>query len=256
MLARSFFAAAAAVALCSACGGSNGSTPPASSTPGTVQLRFLEAAPTLEAIVNGQPTDIGPAYLSVGGTTIASSFPYAALTAFSNFPAGAQSIELLDSIGYKVGPLETSALAGGKRYTIAVIGTYPNYKAIALQEPDPQSNVSLTAYGAAPSTPRIDFGSFHASGKPQYKQLGSVSFGTVVRKALGAHVTDFGGYIGHGQTPIRCGTVACGALTVHDVNSFDSSNVLPFNAANRFSLFFIDPKPGQPLGPVVGSLDQ
>ncbi len=251
MLARSFAAASVAAALLTACGGSNGSTPPASSTSGTVQLRFLEGAPSLEALVGGQPTDIGPAYLSVGGTTVASSFPYAALTTFGSFPAGAQSIEALDSVGYKVGPLKTTALVAGKRYTIAVIGAYPHYKAIAFQEPDSKTDVSLTAYGASPGTPQIDFGSFHASGKPQYQPLGSVSLGNVVSVALGAHVTNFGGYIGHGAKP-----VTGGALTVHDVNSFDSSNVLPFHAANRFSLFFIDPKPGEQLGPVVGSLDQ
>jgi hypothetical protein len=250
------FGIATAALLFSACGGSNNSTPSVASAPGTVQLRFLEGSPSLEALVNGEPTDIGLAYLTVNGATIASSFTYAYLTTFSSFPAGVQSLEALDSLGYKVGPVKTSALAAGKQYTIVLVGSYPNYKALAFEEPAPESHVSLSAYEASPAVPQIDFGSFHASGKPQYARLGSVSLGNVATVAIGDRVTNFGGYFGHGTVPIVCGTTKCGAVTAQQVNPFDRSSALPFHAASRLSLFVIDAKPGESVGPVVGSLDQ
>ncbi len=243
---------AAAIVLLAGCGGSNGSTPSIAAGSGTVQVRFIQGSPSLEAIIGGQPTDLGPStYLSVNGTTVASSFLYAYLTPFSNYHAGSLSLEALDSSGYKVGPVKTTALTAGKSYTVALVGAYPNYKALTFEEPAPQSHVTVSAYGASPSVAGADFGSFMTSGKRQYRKLGSVALGEIATANVGTHVTNFGGYVGHGTTPVEHG-----AITVQSVNSFDTAGALPFHNATRLSLFFLDPKGGQPLGPVLGSLDQ
>jgi hypothetical protein len=243
---------AAAIVLLAGCGTSNDSTPSISAAPGNVQVRFIQGSPSLEAIIGGQPTDLGPStYLSVDGTTVASSFLYAYLTPFANYHSGSLSLEALDSSGYKVGPVKTTALAAGKSYTVALVGTYPNYKALAFEEPAPQSRVTVSAYGASPSVPNADFGSFVTSGQRQYKKLGSVTLGEIATTNVGTHVTNFGAYIGHGTMPVEGGAIA-----VESVDSFDTRGVLPFHSATRLSLFFLDPKGGQSLGPVLGSLDQ
>jgi hypothetical protein len=242
---------AVAAASLSACNGSNNSTPPVSSAPGTVRLRFLEAAPSLQALVNGQPTDLGAAYLSVNGATTSSEFPYSYLTAYSTFHAGTESIEALDSLGYKVGPIRTTSLAGGKQYTIAVAGAYPNYKAIALEDPAPITSAQLTIYEVSPSYANVDFGRFQASSHVNFQKLGSASYGSVVSVSPAKSVSNFGGYIGKSTKPF-----ANGALTLAEVYSFDQRNVLPFNAAARLSLFLLDPQSPSDPPTVLGSLDQ
>jgi hypothetical protein len=240
-------------ALAALCGCGNNST---SSTPATnaasVQVRFVEGAPLLEALVNGQPTDIGAAYLSVNGTTVASTFPYAAVTPFQSFHAGTLALTASDSLGYTVGPVKTSApLQSGKSYTVILLGTYPAYSAMVYEEPATSSSAQLSLYEASPTVRTADFGRFDASNRSNFVKLGSASYGSVATVSLGKSVSNFGGYAGQSIKPF-----ANGALTLESVDSFDQRNVLPFNAATRMSLFLIDPKPGTSLGPVIGSLDQ
>jgi hypothetical protein len=215
-------------------------------------VRFVEGAPSLQALVNGVPTDIGQAYLAVNGATVASSFPYGAMTQFVAFPAGTLSLEALDSLGYSVGPVKTSAtLSAGKNYTVVLVGSYPTYRALTFDEPTGTGNASLTVYEASPGFPSADFGSFAASSHSNFRKLGNARFGTVVTVALGKSVSNFGGYVGTGTTPLFNG-----ALAVAAVNAFDTHSALPFQNATRFSLFVFDPKPGSSNGPVFGSLDQ
>jgi hypothetical protein len=215
-------------------------------------VRFVEGAPLLEALVNGQPTDIGEAYLSVNGTTVASTFPYAAVTPFQSFRVGTLSLTASDSLGYTVGPVKTSAtLQSGKSYTVILLGTYPAYKAVVYEEPSSSSSAQLSLYEASPTVRTADFGRFNASNRSNFVKLGSASYGSVATVSVGKSASNFGGYAGQGIKPF-----ANGALTLAEVNSFDQRNVLPFNAAGRLSLFLIDPKPGTSLGPVIGSLDQ
>ncbi len=243
---------AAAVWLCN-CGGGNPST--AGSGPsgnGQASARFIEGAPELEALVGGVPTDIGLAYLSVNGTTVASSFPYSSVTSYSSFPAGTLSLSALDSLGYEVGPVKTtSPLEGGKKYTIVLLGAYPDYRAVVYEDPPVSTSAQLSVYEASPSVPSADFGKFTASNQSNFVRLGSVTFGHVATVAVGKSVADFGGYAGKGSKPF-----ANGALTLEQVDSFDQRNVLPFHAANRLSLFVIDAKAGSTNGPVLGTLDQ
>jgi hypothetical protein len=243
-------AIATAIACLSACGGSNNSTPPVSLAPGTVRLRFLEAAPSLQALVNGVPTDLGASYLSVNGATTSSEFPYSYLTTYSTFHAGAQSIEVLDSLGYKVGPIQTSALSAGKQYTIAVVGSYPHYKAIAFEDPAATTSAQVTVYEVSPSYANVDFGHFQASTHSNFQKLGSAAYGAVVSASLAKGVSNFGGYVGKNVRPF-----AGGALTLAQVNSFDRRNVLPFNASGRLALFVFDPPSRSDPPTVVGSLD-
>jgi hypothetical protein len=248
----SVMALATGLLLCSCGSGSNPSTSSSGASTGTTQVRFIEGAPELEALVQGVPTDIGLAYLTVNNATIASSFPYAAITPFSSFPAGTLSLTALDSLGYAVGPIKTSsALESGKRYTVVLLGTYPNYRAIAYQEPDASSSAGLSVYEASPAAPSVDFGKFVASSQSGFQRLGSVAFGNLVSVPLGKSVSNFGGYAGKGTTPFPNG-----AVTLEDANSFDVRNVLPFHTATRLSLFIIDPKSGSSAGPVLGVLDQ
>ena len=242
---------AAAAAFLNACGGSNNSTPLVSSAPGTVRLRFLEAAPVLEALVNGVPTGLGSSeYLSVDGVTTSSTFPYAYLTTYSSFHAGTQSIEVLDELGYKVGPIRTDGLTAGKQYTIAVVGSYPHYKAIAFEDPAATTSAQITLYEVSPSFANVDFGRFRASTHSSFQKLGSAAYGTVVSASLATKVSNLGGYVGKDVRPF-----ANGALTLAQVNSFDQRNVLPFNASGRLALFVFDPP--SPFDPptVLGSLD-
>jgi hypothetical protein len=232
------------------CSSSN-STPAVSTVSDFAHVRFIEAAPILEALVNGVPTGLGNSeYLSVDGTTTSSQFPYGYLTAYAEFHAGTQSIEVLDELGYKVGPLKTDVLSAGKQYTIAIVGSYPNYKTIVFEDPAPSSSARLALYQAAPLTPSVDFGRFAASSQSNFVKLGSAAYASVVTVALGSKVTDFGGYAGRGNKPF-----AHGALTLEDVNSFDVRNVLPFNAAGRLSLFVLDPPSSANVPTVIGNLD-
>jgi Domain of unknown function (DUF4397) len=251
-LATRMLSMAVAVCLCN-CGGGNPSTSASGSNGnGQSAARFIEGAPELEALVGGVPTDIGLAYLSVNGTTIASSFPYSSVTSYSSFPAGTLSLSALDSLGYSVGPIKTtSPLEGGKKYTVVLLGAYPDYRAVVYEDPPVSTSAQLSVYEASPSVSSADFGKFAASNQSHFVRLGSVTFGHVATAAVGKSVTDFGGYAGKGTKPF-----ANGALTLEQVDSFDKQNVLPFHAANRLSLFVIDVKAGSTNGPVLGTLDQ
>ena len=216
--------------------------------PGSVSVRFADGAPSLEALVNGVPTDIGAAYLQVDGRTVASSFAYGSPTSFVTLPAGAHSLKALDTTGYFVGPLRSPSLAGGGRYTLVVVGTYPNYSVLAFAEPK-SAGAQLSLYEASPQVPSAVFGSFQASSHSHFKQLGTTHLGSVVTVPLGARVSNFGGYAGPQGTPL-------GELTPAQIDSFDSRNALPFHQASRLSLFLYDPKTGSSHGPVFGSLDR
>jgi Domain of unknown function (DUF4397) len=251
-LAMRALSIAAAVWLCN-CGGGNPSTASSGSNGnGQTSARFVEGAPELEALVGGVPTDIGLAYLSVDGNTVASSFPYSSVTSYGSFPAGTLSLSALDSLGYSVGPVKTtSPLEGGKKYTVVLLGSYPDYRAVVYEDPPVSNAAQLSVYEASPSVSSADFGKFDASNQSNFVRLGSVTFGRVATVAVGKNVTNFGGYVGKGTKPF-----ANGALTLEQVDSFDQRNVLPFHAANRLSLFVIDAKPGSTNGPVLGTLDQ
>jgi hypothetical protein len=215
-------------------------------------VRFVEGAPVLEALVNGAPTDIGDAYLTVNGATVATSFPYGARTPFVPVPAGTLSLVALDSLGYAVGPIKTPAsLSAGKSYTVVLVGAYPAYHALIFAEPASSSDAAMAVYEASPSFPSADFGRFTASSRSNFKKLGNARFGNLVQVTLGNSVTNFGGYVGTSTRPLPNG-----AVTPASVDGFDVNNALPFNNAARLSLFVFDPKPGSASGPVFGSLDQ
>ncbi|HEU5479276.1 MAG TPA: DUF4397 domain-containing protein [Candidatus Tumulicola sp.] len=239
--------AAAAALLAAGCGGS-GSSAAIPGDSNRISVRFVEGAPVLETLVNGVPTSIGEAYLAVDAETIASSFPYGDVTPFVTRPAGVQSIEARDSLGYSVGPLKTDALPAGKSYTVVVAGTYPNYRALAFLETAGDGGASLAVYEASPAYPVADFGTFRASRGNGFKKLGSVRLGNVAAVSLGRTVANLGAYAGKGTVPI-------GTLTVRAVNQFDQRNALPFHSASRFSIFLLDPAAGSG-GPLFGSLDQ
>jgi hypothetical protein len=250
---------AVTLACLAGCNGSSSSTPSVSSAPGFAHVRFIEAAPVLEALVNGVPTPLGTSeYLSVDGTTKSSQFPYGYLTPYSEVHAGTQSVEVLDELGYQVGPLKTDALTSGKQYTIAIVGSYPSYKTIVFEDPAPAKTAQLALYQAAPSNASVDFGRFTASTHSNYQKLGSAAYGAVASVSLSAHVTNFGGYAGHGNTPFRAHTSnhdPTGALTLESVNPFDVHNVLPFNSASRLSLFVMNPEASGDPPTVIGNLD-
>jgi len=236
-----------AIAGCSSAGSTPSSTPAAA---GVAQVRYVDGAPFLETLINGVPTDIGAAYLQVNGQSVASSFAYGTMTSFMPVSAGTQSLVARDTVGYAVGPLKSSALSAGGRYTLAVVGSYPDYQVLTFTEPS-GSGAQLSLYEASPTVPSIDFGSFKASTGSGFAKLGSAQLGTVSTVALGKSVSDLGAYAGTGNTPI-----ANGALTLAQINSFDTHNVLPFHNAGRASLFLFDSKPGSTKGPVFGSLDK
>jgi hypothetical protein len=234
-----------------ACGGSSSSSssmPPVSS--GTVRVRFADGAPELEALINGYPQSIGSAYLQVDGQTVTSEFDYGTFTNFLFLSPGAHSLEALDSLGYRVGPVKVAALTAGKQYTLILVGTYPKYSVLAFEEPaSSKGNAQLSLYEASPSVPSADFGSFRASSHSGFKVLGNAKLGNVVTVSLGASVSNFGGYAGQGDKPFTGGD-----LTLASVDTFDKHGELPFHNASRFSLFLFDV--GASSGPVFGSLDR
>ena len=237
-----------ALPACSSTSSSSSSLP---STSNVAQVRFVDGAPALETLVNGYPTDIGLAYLQVGGSTVTYNFVYGAASSFAPEPAGVQSLVARDTLGYAVGPLKSASLSPGGRYTLVVVGTYPNYNVLTFSEPKNASGARLSLYEASPEMPSADFGSFDATTGSGFKKLGSARLGTVATVSLGGSVTNLGGYVGTGTTPVTHGTLA-----PVQVNAFDTSNALPFNASSRFSLFLFDVKPGTASGPVFGSLDR
>ncbi|MBV8498215.1 MAG: DUF4397 domain-containing protein [Candidatus Eremiobacteraeota bacterium] len=237
------------VAVVAGCG--SGSSPSSGMPPtsNNVTVRFADGAPSLETLVNGVPTDIGAAYLQANGKTVTSSFNYGTLTTFMTVAAGTLSLRALDTLGYFVGPLQTPPLTAGNRYTLVVVGAYPNYSVLAFSEPKTASGAALSFYDASPTVPSAGFGSFSASTHSNFKQLGNGRLGSVATVPVGAKVSNFGGYVGNASAPI-------GTLTPRQINSFDLRNILPFHRAARLSLFLFDPKPGTPIGPVIGSLDR
>src|SRR3984957_2458684 len=244
------------------CGGvssssSNGMPPAAASV---VRVRFAEGAPSLETLINGVPQPIGSAYLRVNGQTVSSQFNYASITSFLNMTPGTKSMSALNTLGYRVGPFESSPLTGGKDYTLVLVGSYPDYRVLTFEEPGgSKGGAQLSLYEASPAAPKADFGNFTASSRSNYKRLGSATLGQVATASLDAHVTNFGGYAGKGTNPFICGSSSnvCGDVTPASVNSFDKHNALPFHNASRFSIFIFDSNPyGTTTGPVFGSLDR
>ncbi len=233
------------------CNGSSSSSSSLPETAGTAQVRFIDGAPTLEALIGGVPSDIGLAYLRVNGQTVTYQFSYATITTFMPVSAGVQSLIARDTLGYAVGPLKSAALSANGRYTLVVVGAYPNYQVLTFAEPKSGSGAQLSLYEASPAMPSADFGGFAASSRSNFKKLGSATLGQVATVALGSSVSNFGGYVGNGVTPITGGTV-----TPVQVNGFDAKNLLPFQAATRLSLFLFDTKSGTTKGPVFGSLDK
>jgi len=238
----------------SGCGGSSSSSyaPPAASAQG-VKVRIADGAPVLEALINGVPEDIGAAYLQVDGSTVISSFAYGGLSPFLNMSAGVHSLRALDELGYSVGPLKTTSLSPGGRYTLILVGSYPNYQVLTFEEPASAKGTQLSLYEASPSVPKAAFGSFRASSYSDLRQLGSAAFGNVATVNLGASVSNFGGFAAATSCP-KPSPPNC--LTLAQIDAFDSHNVLPFHSATRLSLFLFDPKAGSGGGPVFGSLDK
>lgn len=230
------------------CGGSgsSSSTPPTQAA--AVRVRYGEGAPSLETLINGVPQDIGNAYLQVDSQTVVSAFAYASITSFLTLTPGVHSLVARDTLGYAVGPLKTPSLSAGKRYTLIVVGSYPNYSVLAFEEPPSSGDARLSLYEASPSSRRAEFGTFAASRGTDFKHRGSASFGDLVTVSLGTSVSDIGGYV---EPPNPHAT-----MTPRQIDSFDAHDALPFHNAGRLSLFLFDSKAGSPAGPVVGSLDQ
>jgi hypothetical protein len=243
-----------------ACSGSSSSSIPPSGQSGTALVRFLEGSPLLEALVGSVPQALGAAYLQVNGKTVASSFAYGVITSFKGMPAGTLSLVARDELGYAVGPLKSAALTGGKRYTLVLIGTYPNYSVLTFEEPPSSANAQLSLYEASPSVPQAAFGSFSASTYSDLKQLGTAALGNVVTVTLAKQVSNFGGYAATTACPTPPShPVPPNCVTPSQINSFDAKNELPFQNSNRLSLFLLDPdsaNPSGPPGPLIGSLDQ
>lgn len=235
--------------LCS-CGGSSSSSGTLPQQNQTVRVRFADGAPSLEALINGVPQDLGPyTYLQVNSRNVASAFIYGTITSFLNVPSGALSLVARDTLGYAVGPLTTTALSPGKEYTLIVVGSYPKYQVLAFEEPAGSGSAALSLYNAAPSTPQASFGTFKASTHSNFTQRGNARFGDVATVSLGKSIGDVGGYAGNARAPI-------GTVTPSQLDSFDRHNALPFHNIARLSLFLFDPKSSSGIGPVFGSLDR
>ncbi|HEV3089900.1 MAG TPA: hypothetical protein VGX91_00495 [Candidatus Cybelea sp.] len=233
-----------------ACSGSGSSaTPPPSQA--TVQLRFAEGAPALEAIIDGVPQDIGAAFLQVDGQTVSSSFDYGSFTQFASFGVGTHSLSALDDLGYRVGPLKIPPLTAGKQYTLVLVGSYPNYQVLRFEEPAVTGGAQEALYEASPSQTQADFGRFTASSHSHFVKLGNAAFGEIATVALGSHVGNFGGYAGEGTKPFKNGTFA-----PSQIDSFDKTNALPFHNVSRLSLFVFDAQQSSTPVSVFASLDR
>ena len=232
---------------CSGSGSSSSTLPPGQS--GTATVRFIDGAPQLETVINGVPTGIGNAYLQDNGETVAFSFSYGTMTTFTNVRAGVHSLVARDDLGYAVGPLKSSSLSAGQKYTLIVVGSYPHYSVLTFQEPAPNGKPMLSLYEASPNVPQAAFGSFDAASRSQFKQLGTGTFGTVTTVSVGTKVSNFGGYVGPANSPY-------GLQTPAQLNAYDRHNELPFHAISRLSLFLFDSDPSSSTGPVFGSLDK
>ncbi|MBV9027323.1 MAG: DUF4397 domain-containing protein [Candidatus Eremiobacteraeota bacterium] len=247
VLQLAFIAATFFIEGCS--GSSSGGTSLPSSGTGVAEVRFLDGAPVLEALVNGVPSDIGAAYLQSDGQTVMSSFAYGTLSTFTALTPGVHSLKALDALGYAVGPLKTASLAAGKRYTLILVGAYPNYQVLNFEEPPGNNGAQVSLYEASPAVPNAEYGHFRASSHTNFQRLGAAILGNVATASLGKSVSDLGGYVAAGSRQL-------GTVTPAQVDGFDSRNVLPFHRASRLSLFLCDPKPGSGVGPVFGSIDR
>jgi hypothetical protein len=212
------------------------------------KARFLDGAPSLETKVNGTLQDLGTAYLQVGSQTVVSIFQYGSMSSFLPIAAGTHTLTARNTLGYFVGPLPTTALSPGKRYTLVVVGSYPHYKVLTFEEPSASSNAAISLYEASPTLSQAAFGSFKASTGTNFKQLGSARFGALATVLLGKSASDVGGYAGESNSPL-------GTLTPSQISSFDFENVLPFQQQSRLSLFLFDRKNAS-TPRVFGSLDQ
>jgi hypothetical protein len=218
---------------------------PAQAAP--ARVRFVDGAPTLATLINGLPQDIGTAYLQLDGSTVASSFAYGTISPFMPIPAGTHSLTARDQLGYAIGPLKTPSLSAGTRYTLIVVGAYPNYSVLAFPEPK-SGGAQLSLYEASPTVRSAAFGRFLASSRSNFTQLGTAPYGNVATVGLGSHVSNFGGYVGKASAPL-------GTLTAAQINTFDTHNILPFHQAARLSLFLFDVKASS-IPSIFGSLDQ
>jgi len=220
-------------------------------TSGPAQVRFVEGAPQLQTNVGGVPLGLGTSYLSVDGTTIASSFGYGTITQYLPYQPGKHELTVRDSLGYEVGPFTVPEITAAQSYSVVLIGTYPKYTLLAFADPKTTSGASLAVYEASPSLRSLDFGTYRASTQSLFHKLGSVRLGSVGFASLGSKVTNFGAYAGKGTTPMTGGTV-----TLRSIDSFDTSNSLPFHAVSRASLFVLDPQAGSTFGPIFGIFDR
>ena len=177
-----------------------------------------------------------------------SIFGYGSMSSFLPIAAGTHKLIARNTLGYFVGPLETTALSPGKRYTLIVVGSYPHYRVLTFEEPAVSANAAVSLYGASPNTPQASFGTFKASTGTGFKQLGSARLGTLATVSLGKSAPDVGGYAGESSSPL-------GELTPSQINSFDLDNDLPFQQQSRLSLFLFDRKSAS-TPRVFGSLDQ
>lgn len=253
---RSPFIALTLALIFSGCGGSSSPSTTISAQNGTARVRFLDGAPSLETLIGGLPQPLcpgpsTPCYLQVGKQTVTNSFYYGSMTSFLNVTAGTLSLTARVEAGYNVGPLQTTALAPGKSYTLVVVGSYPKYQVLAFEEPASTGSAALSLYNASPSTRQAAFGTFRASSHSDFTQRGSAQFGAVSTISLGKSVSDIGGYAGSKASPI-------GTVTPAQIDSFDKHNALPYHNIARLSLFLFDIKcpSGSCPGPLFGSLDR
>jgi len=244
-----------AILCCALAVGGCSSSSSSSSVPSqaaSASARLAEGAPVLETSVNGVPVQLGStAYLQVDGRTVASSFLYGTFTPFVSLSAGAHSLTVLDEAGFRVGPLPISTLGAGGRYTLILVGSYPNYQVLVFDEPPPTGTAQLSLYEASPTVPQSDFGTYNTHNGGDFKQLGTAKLGQIVTVSLGSKVSNIGGYVGAKPcTPLNC-------ISPKQINARDTNNVLPFYSASRLSLLLFDPNTGSgPKGPLFGSLDQ
>lgn len=229
----------------SACSSSSSSAIPSQNA--FARVRFAEGSPLLEADVNGQPQALGSnVYLQLDKSTVASSFSYGTLTSFLNVTAGAHTVTARNPLGYAVGPLKVPSLTANVRYSLVLVGAYPNYSVLAFEEPAP-NGAQLSLYEASPSLAQAGFGKFRASTGSSFVGLGTARYGAVSTVGLGKSVADFGGYAGNASAPL-------GKATPAQIDSFDTHNELPFHNITRLSLFLFD-GPSSSKAQVFGSLD-
>ena len=144
-----------------------------------------------------------------------------------------------------------TALAAGKRYTLIVVGTYPNYSVLTFEEPaSGRERPTLALRSVADRAQR------RVRQLPRFEPFGLQS----TRERETRKRRD--GFAGRERFELRrlrrsgSKPFTGGDLTLAGVNAFDKRNALPFHNASRFSLFLFDAKSGSASGPVFGSLDQ